>query len=438
MAVYTPVLTYTFRDTLGNSDPNKIIKGAYLDGEFNAIHTASLDAASLSGTNAFAGANTYSLPVGINTTSAPPWLTVDGTGVNTGYHGSSVLVHAPSTGTAAGIWTYSSANTIFQGLLIENSLNGTQAWTSLEMVNDTIGHEMYLFHTSTAFTGGVGFTNQSGSPISGIRSIVNPLVFGSGNNAALSIATTGAISTIAPSGSSTSLIVNAAATGQGISLSGVAGTTAGSDVAVARTSSTANTIGTGPNIQLQDSSVVSATQWQHSGGQSELWQFGSSAWNQILKVLTTRGVVINTPASGSALTVSGVDITPVSGTFTGTLVGCTTSPTATFNYFKIGPLISITIAGASDLTGTSNANNLQVTGVPAILNTANGSDVVSSHIIDNGTGHKMGEVAINSSITGTLFFSIMAPATGIVSTTGFTTSGTKGINAGFNVTILLK
>lgn len=59
MAVYSPVLTYTFRDTLGNSDPNKIIKGAYLDGEFNAIHTASLDAASLAGNNSFAGTNTF-------------------------------------------------------------------------------------------------------------------------------------------------------------------------------------------------------------------------------------------------------------------------------------------------------------------------------------------------------------------------------------------
>lgn len=59
MATYTPVLTYTFRDTLATSDPAKIIKGAYLDGEFSAIHTASLDAMSLSGPNAVVGSNTW-------------------------------------------------------------------------------------------------------------------------------------------------------------------------------------------------------------------------------------------------------------------------------------------------------------------------------------------------------------------------------------------
>lgn len=54
-ATYTQVLTYTFRDSLSSGDPQKVIKGAYLDGEFSAIHSASLDAASLSQSNTFAG-----------------------------------------------------------------------------------------------------------------------------------------------------------------------------------------------------------------------------------------------------------------------------------------------------------------------------------------------------------------------------------------------
>jgi len=54
-ATYNQVLTYTFRDSLPAGNPSKTIFGAYLDGEFQAIHVASLDAASLSQSNTFTG-----------------------------------------------------------------------------------------------------------------------------------------------------------------------------------------------------------------------------------------------------------------------------------------------------------------------------------------------------------------------------------------------
>lgn len=67
-ATYNQVLTYTFRDSLSSGDPSKVIKGAYLDGEFSAIHAASLDAASLSGSNTFAGTtNTFSGAIVVGT-----------------------------------------------------------------------------------------------------------------------------------------------------------------------------------------------------------------------------------------------------------------------------------------------------------------------------------------------------------------------------------
>lgn len=96
MATYTPVLTYTFRDTLGNTDPNKVIKGAYLDGEFSAIHTASLDAASLAGNNSFLGNNTFA-----TTTTVTGDVTATGTvkasgGTFAGVGASSVALIAAS------------------------------------------------------------------------------------------------------------------------------------------------------------------------------------------------------------------------------------------------------------------------------------------------------------------------------------------------------
>lgn len=83
--------------------------------------------------------------------------------------------------------------------------------------------------------------------------------------------------------------------------SGTASSIAAADELINRAGSVANAIGQGPCIQFQDTTNVTATMWQHSGGQSELWQNNSSTWNQVLKVLTSRAIVINAPASGDTL-----------------------------------------------------------------------------------------------------------------------------------------
>jgi hypothetical protein len=54
------------------------------------------------------------------------------------------------------------------------------------------------------------------------------------------------------------------------------------------------------------------------------------------------------------------------GTFTGTLVGCTTSPTLAFRYVKAGKLVTIT-PGGGGLTGTSNSSSKSITGMPSTL-----------------------------------------------------------------------
>lgn len=129
------------------------------------------------------------------------------------------------------------------------------------------------------------------------------------------------------------LVINAPASGTATNISGVAGgavlnlvsanTTAVGDHQIIRTSSTANNLALGANINLIDGSGgTTQTIFQHSGGQTELWQFNGS-WNQILKILTTRGAVINAPASGDTLLVTNVaggNALTVAGNAAGTAV----------------------------------------------------------------------------------------------------------------------
>jgi hypothetical protein len=111
------------------------------------------------------------------------------------------------------------------------------------------------------------------------------------------------------------------------------------------------------------------------------------------------------------------------GSFTGTLTGCQTSPTATFNWSRSGNIV--TIICAAGLTAISNASTCTITGVPAALNQINGAYAMCG-VIDNGLD-KFAAATINGA-TISLFSNVPAN----VGNT-FTSSGTKGIRAGFLV-----
>lgn len=68
--------------------------------------------------------------------------------------------------------------------------------------------------------------------------------------------------------------------------------------------------------------------------------------------------------NASAVYVNGASLLS-SGTFTGTLTGCTTAPTATFSYTISGKTVTIYCAGG--LVATSNSTACTITGVPAGL-----------------------------------------------------------------------
>jgi hypothetical protein len=105
------------------------------------------------------------------------------------------------------------------------------------------------------------------------------------------------------------------------------------------------------------------------------------------------------------------------GTFTATLTGCTTSPTATATYTKVGKLVTISIPG---VTATSNTTACTLTGMPAALYPAVANISQAARVIDNGNNVTSG-VAIIGATGQITFFTTLAGG-------AFTNSGTKGVD----------
>lgn len=118
-----------------------------------------------------------------------------------------------------------------------------------------------------------------------------------------------------------------------------------------------------------------------------------------------------------------------SGTFVGTLQGCTTGPTATINWSRVGNLVTIDMPGG--LTGISNASNCSITGLPSALTPARTQTFASANIEDNGTVSPVGVLRVTTASAITL-------GLGVGGGTSFTASGTKGVfNGGFSLTYAL-
>lgn len=111
------------------------------------------------------------------------------------------------------------------------------------------------------------------------------------------------------------------------------------------------------------------------------------------------------------------------GSFTGTLTGCTTAPTATLNYSRNGN--SVTIDMTNNLTATSNANTCTITGLPAALSPARIANAMCV-IQDNST-----KAFGYCQIAGTTI-NFIPSAAGASNT--WTTSGSKGVIGGFTIT----
>lgn len=115
-----------------------------------------------------------------------------------------------------------------------------------------------------------------------------------------------------------------------------------------------------------------------------------------------------------------------SGTFTGTLTGCTTAPTFTCVWSRSGNMVTLHVPNTA--FATSNSVSCGFTGLPASIQAARAQTIPLFDFIDNGVA--VSDVGIAISGSGTVVFNRVNGA-------AFTTSGTKGVSTQFAVTYLL-
>lgn len=147
-----------------------------------------------------------------------------------------------------------------------------------------------------------------------------------------------------------------------------------------------------------------------------------SGCNQLLQ--------ITTPFSTPALVFSGSPVaTSTSGTFTLTVAsGCTTTPTSTATYTKIGNMVTLNLGAG--LTCTSNAAGFTASGLIAALQPASVTGSTPSAVCNNNSAASTGNCyTIVSAGSGTLSFGLNG-ALG-----GWTASGTKSITGNVIYTV---
>lgn len=176
----------------------------------------------------------------------------------------------------------------------------------------------------------------------------------------------------------------------------------------------------------------------------------------VISMNTTFNVVLANPTSGTCLVVGGVasssttitafgptagsqqDLTPDTGSFTGTMTGITGNPTVTVTWRKVGK--TVTLVFGTSVTGTSSAVSMTMSGVPAALQPATFDQNACAFLEDNGvlTAGWIGMNHASGSVTFGLFQTNGGAGTGVKWANGnFTASGTKGVIAGTQITYIL-
>lgn len=127
------------------------------------------------------------------------------------------------------------------------------------------------------------------------------------------------------------------------------------------------------------------------------------------------------------------------GQFTATLTGMTASTQGTVKFIRCGRLVHLWIE--SSITGTSNATNFEMTGLPAELRPSSTRTVMCSQLINDSGVQYFGNALVDAS--GTISFApflFMADASTPpnisynASTNTWTAAGTKGLNNTWSIT----
>jgi hypothetical protein len=133
------------------------------------------------------------------------------------------------------------------------------------------------------------------------------------------------------------------------------------------------------------------------------------------------------------LSIGRTGVISLSGSFTASLSGFGSSVTGTVNYQRCGN--SVTLCAPSAITGTSSATGLALSGIPASLRPS--SSVLGSITAtrDNGSSGRLSSATVASD--GTITFELYSSITASPSSTGYTASGSKGLQAGWSLSYLI-
>ena len=139
---------------------------------------------------------------------------------------------------------------------------------------------------------------------------------------------------------------------------------------------------------------------------------------------------------GSTMNVDGtVNITTSASTFStsGNWTGFSVDPSGNIYYLDIGALVFMWVGGSS-LFGTSNANNMKISNLPAAITPTFKRDVLCL-VLDNNTIY-YGSVIVGTDNTLTFYISSESGSAGgrtTLSNGNFTTSGNKGLPEGWSI-----
>lgn len=125
-------------------------------------------------------------------------------------------------------------------------------------------------------------------------------------------------------------------------------------------------------------------------------------------------------------------INPVGiGSFTGTLTGFASGPTGTVSY-KINNGMCTLYTGA-EISGTSNAVSMSMTGLPTAVRPSGAREVASAAFVNNTlTNSYLGGASISTS--GVVTFKLLNFSNGLLGPSEFVASGSKGLSANWAIT----
>lgn len=192
------------------------------------------------------------------------------------------------------------------------------------------------------------FQNTNGDAIVGNNFSTGALNLQTNGANRIAIASTGVVTITSSSGIPLNVTGNNANAATVIT-SGNGAAQQTSDLIVQRAGSTVNSVGAGPSLQLFDTTNNTGSEFQHSGGQTECWQFNGS-WKQIWFIQT------NGLFSMGTSTTSSPGISIFYGSSGNGLVLASKTSASTAVQFNAGAS-GITSVGSISVTNTATAFN---------------------------------------------------------------------------------